>query len=180
MEKMLSRCHSIRTIRHHVLRSAAMGLLLAMIVSGTAWAQSVVTGTVTQQGGGPLQGVTVRVQGTEVRSLTNANGRYSITAPGTATLVFTRVGQKPGQQPINGRSVVDVTMEAVAYLEEVVVTAYTEQRRADITGAVASINMEAANRQTSASVLQKLDVVPGITVAAAGSPACGVIYKPSG
>src|SRR5690349_2096764 len=61
-------------------------------------------------------------------------------------------------------------MEGVTYLEEVVVTAYTEQRRADITGAVASINTESAARQTSASVLQKLDVVPGITVAASGSP----------
>ena len=62
-------------------------------------------------------------------------------------------------------------MEGVTYLEEVVVTAYTEQRRADITGAVASINVESAARQTGASVLQKLDAVPGITVVASGSPA---------
>ena len=60
--------------------------------------------------------------------------------------------------------------KAVTYLEEVVVTAYTEQRRADITGAVASINVESAARQTGASVLQKLDAVPGITVATSGSP----------
>jgi TonB-dependent starch-binding outer membrane protein SusC len=170
MEKMLSRCHSIRTFRLHGVRTAAMGLLLALLVSGTAWAQSVVTGTVNSAGGGPLQGVTVRVQGSEVRSITNANGRYQITAPPTGTLTFTRVGQKPTQAAINGRATVDVTMEAVAYLEEVVVTAYTEQRRADITGAVASINIETASRQSGASVLQKLDVVPGITVAAAGSP----------
>ena len=84
--------------------------------------------------------------------------------------MFTLVGQKPASEAINGRTLIDVTMEAVAYLEEVVVTAYTEQRRADITGAVASINIESASRQTGASVLQKLDVVPGITVAATGSP----------
>ena len=56
-------------------------------------------------------------------------------------------------------------MEPIAYLEEVVVTAYTEQRRADITGAVASVNVESAARQTTASVLQRLDAtVPGVTV----------------
>jgi len=53
----------------------------------------------------------------------------------------------------------------------VVVTAYTEQRRADITGAVSSVNVESAQRQTGASVLQRLDAtVPGVTVAASGSP----------
>ena len=170
MEKMLSRCHSVLTVGGRAAKAVTMSLLLALLVSGTAFAQSVVTGTVSSAGGGPLQGVTVRVQGTEVRSLTNQAGKYSITAPGTGTLTFTRVGQKPTQAAIGGRAVVDVTMEAVAYLEEVVVTAYTEQRRADITGAVASINIDAAARQTGASVLQKLDVVPGITVAAAGSP----------
>src|SRR3954466_6231091 len=135
MEHKVGR-QSVRSGLSQVIRAAAMGLLLAMVLSVTAWAQSVaVSGTVTTAGGGPLQGVTVRVQGTEVRSLTNQNGRYTISAPSNGTLVFTRVGQKPGQTAINGRTTVDVTMEAVAYLEEVVVTAYTEQRRADITGA---------------------------------------------
>jgi TonB-dependent starch-binding outer membrane protein SusC len=170
MEHKVGR-QSVRSGLIQVIRAAAMSLLLAMLLSATAWAQTVaVSGTVTTAGGGPLQGVTVRVQGTEIRSLTNQNGKYTISAPANGTLVFTRVGQKPGQTAINGRTTVDVTMEAVAYLEEVVVTAYTEQRRADITGAVSSINTETAARQTSASVLQKLDVVPGVTVAAAGSP----------
>src|SRR5205085_12596422 len=67
--------------------------------------------------------------------------------------------------------VVDVTMAQVPYLEEVVVTAYTEQRRADITGAVSSVNIESAQKQTGASVLQRLDAaVPGVTVATSGAP----------
>src|SRR5207253_6001538 len=66
---------------------------------------------------------------------------------------------------------VDVTMEPVAYLEEVTVTGYTEQRRADITGAVSSVNTESVSRPTTASVLQRLDAaVPGVTVDASGSP----------
>jgi TonB-dependent SusC/RagA subfamily outer membrane receptor len=62
-------------------------------------------------------------------------------------------------------------MTNVTYLEEVVVTAYTEQRRADITGAVASADMDAAKRQTQASVIKALDAtVPGVTVQTSGSP----------
>jgi TonB-dependent starch-binding outer membrane protein SusC len=153
------------------IRAVGMAFLLTMILSSAAFAQQiVVTGTVTSAAGQPLQGVTVRISGTEVRSLTNGSGRYSISAPATGTLNYNLVGQRPAQAAIGGRTRIDITMEPVAYLEEVVVTAYSEQRRADITGAVASINMESANRQTSASVLQKLDVVPGVVVAAAGSP----------
>jgi TonB-linked SusC/RagA family outer membrane protein len=143
-----------------------------MLMAGVAMAQQIaVTGTVTGASGAPLQGVTVRVSGTETRVLTNATGRYTITAPSNGALNYTIIGQKPVREEIGGRTRIDVRMEPVAFLEEVVVTAYTEQRRADITGAVASINVESAQRQTSASVLQKLDAVPGITVAASGSPA---------
>jgi TonB-dependent starch-binding outer membrane protein SusC len=106
-----------------------------------------------------------------MRVLTNAGGRYTITAPANGALTYTLIGQKPAREEIGGRTRIDVRMEGVTYLEEVVVTAYTEQRRADITGAVASINVESAARQTGASVLQKLDAVPGITVVASGSPA---------
>jgi TonB-linked SusC/RagA family outer membrane protein len=62
-------------------------------------------------------------------------------------------------------------MSAIAFLQEMVVTAYAEQRRADITGAVSSANVETVQEQTGASVLQRLDVaVAGITVDASGSP----------
>ena len=62
-------------------------------------------------------------------------------------------------------------MEAIAFLEEIVVTAYTTERRADITGAVSSVSTSAIERPTSASVLQRLEgSVPGVTVASSGSP----------
>jgi TonB-linked SusC/RagA family outer membrane protein len=81
------------------------------------------------------------------------------------------VGQRQVQTSVSGRNNVDVTMAQVPYLEEVVVTAYTEQRRGDITGAVSSVNVESAQKQTGASVLQRLDAtVPGVTVAASGNP----------
>jgi len=115
--------------------------------------------------------VSVRVQGTDTRAVTNAAGRYFINAPTpNGVLSFVLFGQRPVQTTIAGRSRVDMTMAPIAYLEEVVVTGFTEQRRADITGAVASVNIESVKRQTGASVLQRLDAVPGITVASNGTP----------
>jgi TonB-linked SusC/RagA family outer membrane protein len=171
MEKMLS-ASRIWSSRAPRFRALGMSVLAALTFSGTALSQQApVTGVVTSAAGVPLQGVRVRVQGTELRAFTNANGRYTIAAPPDAVLSFTAVGQKAIETPVGGRTTIDVRMEGVAFLEEVVVTAYTEQRRGDITGAVSSVNVESAQRQTSASVLQRLDAtVPGVTVVASGSP----------
>ncbi len=131
-------------------RMLRIGVLLLVFLSGDAFAQqTTVTGTVTNAGGTPLPGVAVRVQGGEGRAVTNTNGRYTITAPSNAVLTFTLLGQRAVQANTEGRTTVDVSMSPIAFLEEVTVTGYTEQRRADITGAVASMNIEsAASRQT--------------------------------
>ncbi len=173
MEKQLPDTKPFWSGVPHGFRVVMSSLLFMLALAGTATAQQIaVTGTVTSPGGTPLQGVVVRVQGVpDSRAVSAANGRYFINAPANGTLAFSLLGTKPASTQVAGRTRIDVVMSQVSYLEEVVVTAYTEQRRADITGAVASVNMESANRQTGASVIQRLDVaVPGITVAAAGSP----------
>jgi TonB-linked SusC/RagA family outer membrane protein len=141
------------------------------MLSSTAWAQMIrVTGIVSSPGG-PIRGVNVRVQGTDSVTSTNQNGRYSITAPANGTLNFTVIGFRPADVPVNGRTTIDVTLERIAILEQLVVTGYTEERRGSITGAVASVNTEAVERQTSASVLQRLAAnAPGVTVQNNGSP----------
>ena len=172
MEKMLVGRSSFLNGGARCLRAAGMTLLFALALAGNAFGQTVpITGTVTTTGGAPLSGVTVRVQGTDGRAITDASGKYRIAAPADAILTFSFVGQRPVQTTVAGRSVIDVTMAQVPYLEEVVVTAYTEQRRGDITGAVSSVNVESAKQETGASVLQHLDAaVPGVTVLASGSP----------
>ncbi len=172
MEKKLFGSHSIWN-RLRGVCAFGLGLLFMFVLSSTAFAQNPITvaGTVTSTGGAPLPGVTVRVQGSDARAVTDVSGKYRLTAPADAVLTFSLVGQRPVQTTIAGRSTVDVTMAKIAYLEQVVVTAYTEQRRGDITGAVSSVDIESAQKQTGASVLQRLDAaVPGVTVAAGGSP----------
>jgi TonB-linked SusC/RagA family outer membrane protein len=158
-----------RTLRFPALW---LSVLLTLGFSVTAFGQDIpITGTVTSAAGAPLPGVTVRVDGTDARTVTDPNGHYRISAPANATLTFTHVGEKPISAAVSGRQTVDIQMSAISYLEQVVVTAYTEQRRGDITGAVASVDVEAAKKQSAASVLKAMDAtVPGVTLQTSGSP----------
>ena len=147
---------------------AGLAALFMLAVSTTAYGQAPqipVTGTVTSSSGTPLPGVTVRVQGTNVRTVTNASGKYSLAAPTDGVLTFSFVGQRPVQTTVAGRGTIDITMAQIPYLEEVVVTGYTEQRRGDITGGVATVNVESASRPTTARI------AGATTIGASSAPA---------
>jgi TonB-dependent starch-binding outer membrane protein SusC len=164
---------SSRTPLLHFALAAAAAALLAVPLAADAQERSTVRGTVTDaQTLEPLAGVAVQVVGTNVGTVTNASGGYMVQAPADGSLRFSRLGYQVTQVGIAGRERVDVglTVEATR-LEELVATGYTTQRRGDITAAVASVNTEAIERQTSASVLQRLaGTVSGLTVDAGGSP----------
>ncbi|MFL5616722.1 MAG: SusC/RagA family TonB-linked outer membrane protein [Gemmatimonadaceae bacterium] len=172
MEKMLLVRHSYHRGGLRRFVTAALSLLFAFALARPAAAQQVaVTGTVTNPGGQPLRGVAVQVQGTSTRVFTDATGKYAVAAPTNGILDFTLLGQRSVQMQVRGQSRIDIEMTPIAFLQEMVVTAYAEQRRADITGAVSSANVETVEKQTGASVLQRLDVaIPGVTVNASGSP----------
>ena len=172
MKRMLQGTLSFLNARTRRFPAVWLSVLFTLAFSATAFGQEgPVTGTVTTAAGVPLPGVTVRVEGTDTRAVTDGAGKYRLTAPANATLTFTHVGDKPITAAVNGRGTIDVQMAAISYLEQVVVTAYTEQRRADITGAVASVDIEAAKKQSSASVLKAMDAtVPGVTLQTSGSP----------
>ena len=176
METMLGK-HSFPHRRPHRLWAVGLSFLMALVllgaVRGTALSQEIsVSGTVTEKSGFPLRGVTVRVTGGDATATTNQYGKYTILAPANGELTFTLIGQKPGKASIGGRTTVDITLERISFLEEVVVTAYSEsQKRSEITGAVSGVNVEQVQKRTGASVLQRLDAaVPGVTVDASGSP----------
>lgn len=112
-----------------------------MLLTLGAWAQTVVTGKVTDSKDGlGVQGVTVSVKGTQVSTQTTADGSYRITVPsGSKSLVFTSVGYSRQEQQVNGPSV-DVSFVATSQaLNEVVVVGYGNVRRKDLTGAVTTI-----------------------------------------
>ncbi len=156
-----------------VLRAVGMCALLVLALSRVAVAQDVtVSGTVTSTAGQPLRGATVRIRGTNTSTTTDDQGKYSITAPADAILVFNTIGFRGVGQTIGGRATVDVVMEpSVAVLPEVVVTGYQTARRADQTGSISQVDVASTERQSGASVLQRLDGrVGGVTVDNGGSP----------
>src|SRR5205807_5773626 len=156
------------------LRAIGIGVVFLVAVSSTATAQgTLVSGTVTSATTkDKLWGATVRVKGTQTQTVTDQQGRFGLVAPSDAVLTVAMIGYRSVDVPVNSQTTIDVGLEqAPTMLEEVVVTGYQQQRRSDITGAVASVNLASANKQTTTSVLQRLDGrVAGVTVNNSGSP----------
>ncbi len=125
-----------------------------------------VSGTVTDaQSGEPLPGVNIVVEGTTTGTTTNMDGEYSIEAPADATLVFSFVGYQEQTIEINGREEINVTMQqAVTELERVVKIGYGTQQAADVTGSIASKDIEEVET-SDVSISQSLHgAVSGLNV----------------
>jgi TonB-linked SusC/RagA family outer membrane protein len=129
-------------------------MFIAMVFAFTGWAQRSINGTVTDESGIPLPGVSVVVKGTSAGVPTNVDGKFSLVAPANATtLVFTFIGMKPHEELINGRSTIDVKLLADAIgLEEVVAIGYGTQKKVTITGAVSSVGSDELVQSPSASI----------------------------
>ncbi|MES2649872.1 MAG: carboxypeptidase-like regulatory domain-containing protein [Bacteroidota bacterium] len=74
-------------------------------------AQQIITGTVTSDSVKVLAGVTVEILGTTIATLTDQEGRYTISAGDQATLVFRLQGYIPQEIPLNGRTQINVVLQ---------------------------------------------------------------------
>jgi TonB-dependent starch-binding outer membrane protein SusC len=113
---------------------------------GNSWAQQrTITGTVTDQEGLVLPGVTIVEKGTVNGTVTNTDGKYSITvSQGAQALIFTFVGMKSQEIALGISSSYDVKMESETIgLEEVVAIGYGTAKKRDVTGSVGSVRADA-------------------------------------
>ncbi|MFB9296285.1 SusC/RagA family TonB-linked outer membrane protein [Persicitalea jodogahamensis] len=119
-------------------------LLGAMLTGMSAFAQDMtVTGTVTDEGGSALPGVSVVVKGTTRGTTTDASGKYSLAASRNATLAFSFVGFLAKEVTVGGQSTINVSLAPdVANLEEVIVTAFGSAKKASFTGSAGTISAE--------------------------------------
>lgn len=131
-----------------------------------------VTGRITSETGAGLPGVTVLIKGTSTATQTDVDGRYSISAPAGATLVFSFVGYASQEVPVGGRSTVDSQLAVDAQgLAEVVVVGYLAQDRQNVTSAVSSLDVREAIKAPVATASQALQGrVAGVQVQGSGSP----------
>lgn len=128
--------------------SAALLALLCFIT--TLFAQNTtVSGTVTDQNGAGVPGVTITVRGTNIATQTDAQGHYTINAPGNGVLVLSSVGYGSTEVRINGQTTVNSTLTTQGTnLNEVVVVGYGTARRRDLTGSVTSVGAKDFNKGT--------------------------------
>lgn len=113
-----------------------------------------------------LVGVTVVVKGTTQGAITDINGSYQLQADNNATLVFSYVGMKTQEIPVSGRSVINVQLESISLdVEEIVAVGYGTQKRANLTGAVASVDTRVLEARPIADVGRGLQgSTPGLNI----------------
>jgi TonB-linked SusC/RagA family outer membrane protein len=152
-----------------------------MIVPIYIQAQNVlITGTVTSSDNSPLPGVNVLVKGTSTGTVTDAEGKYTLDAPPTGTLVFSFIGMKTLEANINNQSVVNMTMDAdISQLDEVVVVGYGTQKKSDFTGSISSVSSKEIKAVPVASLSQALQGrAAGVLVTqASNAPGGGVSIR---
>ena len=120
-----------------------LAVVCAVVLSaGSLLAQNIaVTGKVVDKNNEPIIGAYVVVAGTSTGTSTGVDGGYSITAPANGTLQFTCIGYKTLEVAIEGRRVVDAILaDDALMLENAVVVGFGTQKKANLTGAVASID----------------------------------------
>ena len=156
---------------------AARGFCIALLVllSSSILAQKTVTGKVTSSlDKQPLAGATVQVKGTKILVQANQEGLFTITSPkDIGTLVITVVGFQPMQYPVAGRADIGEIqlISAVSSLNDVIVTGYTSQKKKDVTGSVAVVNVGDMKTVPAGNVENQLQgQAAGVTITSSGAP----------
>ncbi len=129
--------------------------------------QNVITGTVTDQAGQTLIGVTVLVKGTMQGTITDVNGEYTLDVGEEAEiLVFSYIGMKTQEITIGTQSVIDVILEEdIAGLEEVIVVGYGTQKKINLSGAVDHVDAEELASRPITNISQGLQgIVPNLNI----------------
>ncbi|MDB5136586.1 MAG: TonB-dependent receptor, partial [Mucilaginibacter sp.] len=148
-------------------------LILCTLSSLVVTAQTRITGKVIgSDDKQPVIGATVKIKGTNAGAVTDANGVFSLSATTSDVLVISFIGYQSKQVAITGASLGTITLEATnSNLNEVVVTGYTSQRKKDIAGAVAVVDLSAAKKIPASSTDQLLQgQAAGVTVITQGAP----------
>lgn len=144
-----------------------------LFVSTMMYAQTEISGTVVDPTGETIIGATVMEKGTSNGTVTDFDGNFKIKVnPGT-TLVFSYIGFD--KQEVPAQNGMTVTMkDNASELAEIVVTGYQTQRKADLTGAVAVMDMKSAKSEGDPNMLNSMQgKLPGVNIVTDAAPGGG-------
>lgn len=156
-------------------------LLALFIMSQQAFAQDIsVTGTVTDTNKEPLTGVSIKVAGTSLGTVSDLDGRFTISCPAGSTLDVSYIGFTNQKLPAQKNMTIVLAEDAVALQEAVVVSiGYGTMRKSDLTGAIASVSQNDLRQGVITSAEQLLQgKVAGLSVSqGSGDPAVGATMR---
>ena len=140
--------------------------LVSFICCSTGvFAQSTVTGKVTDQDGIGILGANIQVQGTSTGSVTDEDGNYSIQANQGDVLIFSYIGYQTQRQEVNGSTVNVQLKENVSLLNEVVVSSTRKPvRKLQATTAINTIGTEELATLKAESFTEAIQNTPGVTI----------------
>lgn len=136
-----------------------------------------VSGTITEESGSGLPGVSILVKGASIGTISDVEGNYSLNVPSNdAVLVFSYVGFITEEVAVNGKSVINLTMTPdITSLEEIVVIGYGAQKKSLVTGAISSVKADELQTVSTARIDQALQGrTAGVAITPnSGSPGAG-------
>ncbi len=151
------------------LKMFLTGLLL-VFASTALYAQTEIAGNVTDEAGEPVIGATVVVKGTTDGTITDLDGNFKLAVEEGKTLIISYIGFEDAE--VTAAQNLRITLkEEVSELDEIVVTGYSVQKKADLTGAVSVVKTDDIAKQNENNPLKAMQGrVPGMNISADGSP----------
>lgn len=132
-------------------------VLFILPLGGAAYAQNITVKGTVSDAIGPVIGASVIQKGTTNGAVTEIDGTYTLNVPSNAVLTVSCIGYRTQEIQLNGQSVQNFFLEEdTEMLSEVVVVGYGQMKRADLTGAVASVGDEAISKSVVTSIDQVL------------------------
>lgn len=165
---------SIQTLNHKLGSVLVLVLLFCGLLSARGQNSILLTGVVTDENNTPLSGINVQMQGTQSGTQTDLNGSFKLqTTIVSGKLAFSATGYLRQEVPlVTGQTVYNITLQKdLLNIEEIVVTGYGSQRKKDITGSVAIVDMDDAKKLSTNDVGNMLQGrVAGVSVTSDGQP----------
>lgn len=156
---------------------SALMLLSTQLIAQERVVRGTVTSTVDELG---LPGVSVLVKGTTIGTSTDIDGKYKISVPEQATLVFSFVGFSPQEILVGDKTIINVVLiEEARSLTEIVVTGYGVQQKKDVTGATATLKTEDFNKGAIVSPAEMMQGrIAGVNITGnSGEPGSGATVR---
>ncbi|MDD2549182.1 MAG: carboxypeptidase-like regulatory domain-containing protein, partial [Bacteroidales bacterium] len=149
----------METIKKHIFWVLAVILFMPLLSNGQTHPEKV-TGTITDDKGLGLPGVTIVIENTTLGTYSDIGGKYELSIPSdikNPVLVYTFIGFETQTRIVGQNTKIDVTLlEESLVLDEVVVVGYGVQRKVDLTGSISSVDAEQIRAVPVAGIDQAL------------------------